>query len=120
AAIGGEILHRFAITLDLPHRRLVLRPNRYLGEAWVFDMSGLDLAWNDDRTAFVVRSVAAGTPGAEAGLRSGDVVTAVDGAPASAYGLNQVRRMLHEATTYDLDVRRDDVFHVRLRLRPLL
>jgi len=120
SAIGGEILHRFSVTLDLPHGRVLLRPNRYLGEAWVFDMSGLDLGWNADRSALVVRSIAPGTPGAEVGLRPGDLITAVDGTPASDYGLNRVRRMFHEPTTYALDVTRDGPFAVRLVLRPLL
>ncbi len=27
--IGGEILHRFTLTFDYPHKRIFLEPNRY-------------------------------------------------------------------------------------------
>jgi hypothetical protein len=41
--LGGELLRRFLLTIEVPHRRLFLMPSRHFGDAFLFDTSGLDL-----------------------------------------------------------------------------
>jgi hypothetical protein len=105
-SIGGEILHRFTVTFDYSRSTLWLEAGRHFGDAWMFDMSGLDLAWNATRTQIDVVHVFEQTPGQEAGLRAGDVIVAIDNQRIAAFDLDQVVKMLHLARTYTLDVRR--------------
>lgn len=43
-----------------------------------------------------MKSVLAGGPASQAGLKAGDVITAVDGKPAAGIGLANFRAMLHD------------------------
>jgi hypothetical protein len=119
--LGEELLHRFNITFDYAHRRLFLEPTRHLHDAFVFDMSGLSYALTPDLQNVVIATVAHGTPGEEAGLRAGDVITHIDSTTVAALGLDTVLRMFEEPHAYDLTIHRGTaVVHVTLRLRKLL
>lgn len=86
--IGGGLLSRFTLVLDLPHGRILLAPNASTREGPAEDRCGLLLvAEGDDFSLVRVRWVAGGSPAAAAGVRPGDVVTAVDGRAAAAVGL---------------------------------
>jgi C-terminal processing protease CtpA/Prc len=45
---------------------------------------------------FIVKSVMAGGPAEEAGLKAGDVITQVNGKPAAKIGLAEFRKMLRD------------------------
>lgn len=93
--IGGAVLARFRVTLDLTHNRLWLEKNRRYEEAFLHDASGLSLvAQGPDLSTFLIRRVSPASPGAQAGLTAGDVLLAVDGKPAKDVGLRGVRRLL--------------------------
>jgi S1-C subfamily serine protease len=78
------------------------------------------------RTADTVRvmTVLPGSAGAKAGLREGDVVTALDGRPLAAMGPGDVAAVLDEGaegSLHVLDVVRDGkTKRVKLRLKELL
>ncbi|HTD53013.1 MAG TPA: aspartyl protease family protein [Thermoanaerobaculia bacterium] len=107
--IGGSVLARFRVTLDLPHRRLWLQKNRRYEEPFLHDASGLSLvALGPDLATFLIRRVSPASPGAQAGLIAGDVLLAVDGKPARDVGLRGVRRLLQlEGHKYVLTVIRE-------------
>lgn len=75
-------------------------------------MSGLVLAARDagGGRRIVVEEVASGTPGAEAGVRAGDVIVAVDGEPADGLDLGRIEGLLEgpSGATRTLRVRRGD------------
>jgi len=77
--IGGEVLRRFTVTLDAPGGKLYLVPNARLRDPLAFNRAGV-FARADAAGDTVVLVVPNG-PGAEAGVRAGDVLVAVDGAP---------------------------------------
>ena len=86
-------------------------------------MSGLELAGDgDDFKQYVVNEVLAHSPAAEAGVREEDVLTAIDGRPASEFTLEQARALLRrEGEERVLSVRRgDQVLTFRLKLRRLI
>ena len=121
--IGGEVLRRFSVILDYPHRRILLHPNESFGEPYEFDMSGMYLtAGGGDFHAINVLSVTAGSPAVEAGVREGDVIETINDKPAATFGLEQIRQLLRrEGTEVSLTVKRDEQAHLlRLKLRRLI
>ena len=96
--IGGAILSRFRVTLDYSRGRVILASNARYAEPFGYDASGLTLrAQGPDLSAFEIRRISPGSPGAAAGLVVGDVLLAVDGKPAKEIGLRGIQKMLQEA-----------------------
>lgn len=120
--IGGEILRRFTVTFDYSRRQMFLEPNASYGEPFEYDMLGALLMLDEGGTSFLVRRVVDGSPAREAGIREGDLVVGVDGAPSSGMTLEQARRMLRTpGRTLELALRRGgEESRVRVTLRRLL
>ena len=108
--IGGEILRRFKVIFDYPRRRLILEPNAHYAEPVEYDMSGIRLrAGGGNFRTFKVYQVLENSPAAHAGLREGDVLAAIDGAPASRFSLDEIYQMLkQQGREYKLSVRRNN------------
>ena len=90
--VGNDLLANFTLEFDYAH-----------GEVWfeaaprhvprVFDRAGLSF-FKEKPDAFKISAVAAGTPAAEAGLRTDDVIAAIDGKPASQVSGWDLRRSM--------------------------
>jgi hypothetical protein len=94
-SIGTGVLKRFRTIYDYSRKHLYLMPGPNYAAADPADRSGLWLSLDD--MGFKVMSVVAVSPAAEAGLRAGDLITAVDGAPASKLFLIELRERLKTA-----------------------
>jgi hypothetical protein len=121
--IGGRLLRRFRVIFDYSRRRMILEPNVRFPEAEEFYMSGAALM--SEGPAFTIIKVVRtrpNSPAAEAGLLPQDIITAVDGRPASTLTLSGLRKMFREdGRAYLLSVMRNEqVFQIRLRLRKLI
>ncbi len=120
--IGTRILERFKVTLDYERRQMWLEPGARYPRRDVLARSGMQLA----RTADTVRVMAVlpGSAGAAAGLREGDIVTALDGRPAATLEPADVTAVLDEGAeggTHTLDVLRDGKRkRVKIKLREML
>ncbi len=91
AMIGGEILQRFTVTFDYPHHRILLEPNSRFADAFQVNQSGFSLvAKGPGFRRFESDEVEPGSPADIAGLRKGDVLTMIDGHPASEFDLDQI------------------------------
>ena len=91
--VGSGLLKRFVVTFDYAHQRMYLaRRVPPPVDAGTFDQSGLWINLAAD--GFAVVDVASGSPGEEAGLAVGDVITALDAQPASALALSDARMLL--------------------------
>lgn len=121
--VGIGSLRRFVVTFDFPGKRLFLKPYpRPPRDLDTYDRSGMriDFAPQGFRVVFV----ADGTPAADAGLRPGDFIVAVDDHAATTISLPDMRdelRRLPAGTVITIDVKAGHkVRRVRLKLRELL
>jgi PDZ domain/Aspartyl protease len=91
--IGTGFLKQFVVTFDYGHQLMYLRriqpPPPDVGD---FDRSGLWI--NAAYGGYVVTYVASGSPAAEAGLQTSDVILELDGRPARAEDLSNARELL--------------------------
>lgn len=121
--IGGEFLRRFKVVIDYSRKRIILEPNARFAEPFEASFTGASLAAGGaDFKTFKVKSVLDGSPAAEAGLRAGDVITAVDGKPAARFTAEQLRRMFRqESRKYILNIKRGEtVLQATLKTRRLI
>jgi hypothetical protein len=87
--VGAGVLKRFNVTFDYQHQQIIFEPNANFNKPDVFDRSGMWL--NLAGASFEVMDVVAGGPAAQAGLKVGDKILAVDGQPASQISLPALR-----------------------------
>lgn len=87
--VGGGVLRRFDVTFDYGGKRMFLAPNEGFSKPDAYDRAGLWL--NRDGDGFKVMDVTAGGPAAEAGLKAGDAVLAIDGRSTKDLLLPEVR-----------------------------
>ena len=93
--VGGGVLKRFVVTLDYDHYTMYLKPaSGPVADLDTFDRSGMWI--NDDAAGFKIINVTKGGPAEKAGLKSGDIIVAVDGKPAHALALYDFRQRLRE------------------------
>ena len=91
--MGAEVLRRFTVILDYPHRRAILKPNARFGDPFDADMSGIVLAKNASGVVRVL-AVRPDTPAAQLGIRAGDEIASIDGRAATALPLDTLSRWL--------------------------
>lgn len=91
-SIGTGILKRFHVVFDYRSKRMLLTPNAAYDAIDPADRSGIWLAMTEG--GFKVMSVVDGSPAAVAGVRVGDIVTAVDGVQAADVSLVALRERL--------------------------
>ena len=87
--IGMEILNRFLITIDYTNNRMFLLPNKSFNDVFEFNMSGIAVKPTAEGK-LGVRHVFDGSPGSQAGIRSGDIIIAVNGKKLNFSGFNQM------------------------------
>jgi PDZ domain/Aspartyl protease len=109
--IGSGFLKRFVVTFDYAHQKMYLKPAKPAPvDAGCFDRSGMWI--NAGPEGFVVTEVSAGGPAARAGIRVGDVITGLNGAPVRAAALSDARSLLRSkpaGTKVELSLKREGV-----------
>jgi aspartyl protease/PDZ domain-containing protein len=91
--VGTRLLKRFVVTFDYGHQVMYLKAlPAPVADIGTFDRSGVWI--NASPKGFKIVDVTAGSAAAEAGLKAGDEITAVDGAPASGLVLSDLRAKL--------------------------
>ncbi len=120
--IGNTLLRQFVLYLDYKHEKVIVEKGKDFGRVFPWDGSGLQTAATDDGRIEVV-SVAPKTPGEKAGVKSGDIITAVNGLDAKYLGgILAIKAMMREkpGTVYALSIlRQEKPLRTKLVLRNL-
>lgn len=91
--IGQDVLSRFNVHIDYRQRRMYLAPRTKPHEVH-FAAAGLSVTKHEARPdRFVVNWVLDGGPAAQAGLKQGDAITAVNDAPVTTLGSRDFREL---------------------------
>ena len=109
--LGNAILSRFKVIFDYSHKRLILEPNSRLHEPFASPRAfgTLIIAQGPDLRTFVVARVTSNSPAERAGLRRGDIITAIGETPSAALTLEQVQAFLNrEGARYLFTVKREN------------
>lgn len=88
--VGAGVLKRFNIVFDYAGKRIIFEPNANNTLPDVYDRSGMWI--NRAGAALKVVDVTGGGPAEAAGLRAGDSIVAVDGAPVDDATLVALRK----------------------------
>jgi hypothetical protein len=121
--IGGGLLKRLLVTLDYPHGKLYLQPNRHFAEPDLFDRSGLWVMRASNGSAFEIADVIPDSPASKAGLKVGERILKVDQTDASNFTVATLRERLERepGTKIGLEVQNEDgLREVMLVLEDLL
>lgn len=105
--IGGDLLRKFTVILDYPHKRVILEKTRNSDSPFLYDAAGVFLMSDGAKYDRIrILRVVPGSPAAAAGLQKGDTIEMVDG--KAAVVLDDVRALfLRPGVTYRLRVSRD-------------
>ncbi len=90
--LGNRVLSRVNHIFDYANRTQAVQPNHSIEQPMRADPSGLRK--QPQARGAVVKNVAAGTAGAAAGLRVGDIITLMDQRPVTAQSVNELHRAL--------------------------
>lgn len=119
-AIGGDILSRFKVTLDYRRGALYLDPGEEHGRPFLAAAAGAGIvAEGEQLRQYRVWYVDVESAAAMAGLRADDVISSVNGTPASDFILPEIRGFLagERGETVRLGILRDgNALAVELRL----
>ncbi len=103
--IGLDVLSRYVVTFDFPHRAIYLKKGRQFDRPNRYDCSGLSMRRVKGET--VVVSVTQGSAAAKAGIRLGDVLLQIDKNPIDGMTLFTLRdRLCEEGKKICFTVRR--------------
>jgi hypothetical protein len=118
--IGGQILARCKITFDYAHHRVGFERAEGFDRPFETDMSGLALVRDDG--GLTVRVVNPATPAFEAGMKPGDVITRLDGKPATELDAGKLRSLMQEeGRNLEIEFKRGSTTQTAtLRLRRLI
>jgi C-terminal processing protease CtpA/Prc len=103
--------------LDYGRNRIILEPMANLREPFGVASAGMAVRTEGDHFTFRVKEVLDKGPASDAGVQAGDLITAVNGTPASQLTLTKLIEMFEKPLTYELVLKRGDQ-ELKVRLTP--
>ncbi len=107
--VGNDFWERFDMIIDLPGKRLFLRPNTKFNDPFESPVRGFSYT-DRSRTLgyWIVNSLAENSNAEKAGLRNGDHITAVNGRDVKGISLEERRIFFDGMTEITLTIQRDN------------
>jgi hypothetical protein len=121
--IGSAVMRRFRLIFDYSRQRMILEPNKDFHDPFEFDMSGLALTTDSPAfTSMKVLRVIDASPAAEAGVKSGDEILAINNRPAAEFKIMNVRELLkQEGRSVQLRIKRnEEILSLAFKTRRLI
>lgn len=121
--LGNEVLRRFKVTFDYSRRRMMLEPNAGLADPFDENMSGIQIETSGAGCKTVtVESVTPNSPAAEAGVKEGDLIKAIDGQAIENFTSTQIEELFRrEGEEHSVSLERgQQQLEVRFKLRRLI
>jgi hypothetical protein len=109
--LGAKVLKRFHVVFDYTNARIILEPNSDFSDPFTFNTTGVvPLPWAHHAESLEVADVINGSPAKLAGIEIGDRITAIDGQPVAAIGVDAIRNALEQepGTSVTFTIRRGD------------
>lgn len=106
--IGEQVLSKFRLFLDYPHKRIIFEPNRHFTDEIAPAISGV--VWEARGAKYDTLRVVElleHSPGTEAGLKPGDTLAKVGGRDAGEISLSELLVMLEKPAALALELVRD-------------
>lgn len=95
--IGAEMLRRFGVVFDYSRQQIFLAPDSEFNSEDFEDMSGLAItAGGPNLKRFEITDVRQFTPGADAGLRKGDIIEGINADAAADLSLAEIRNLFRQ------------------------
>jgi hypothetical protein len=119
--IGNEILGRFKIVLDYSRRRAIFEPNAHLADPIDSGMSGIEFDLDDCGLSKIAK-VEENSAAAEAGIKAGDEIIAINGKPHAQFSSMQIEKLLAQhGAEHSLTLNRGGkTLIVKIKLRRLM
>lgn len=93
--LGSDILKRFTVIFDYPHKRLMLLPNSKYKEPFHFNMSGFEVSTPLPGVNFYeVSYVVPNSPATAVGVQIGDEMVSINGKSCFELSLNEVLEIM--------------------------
>jgi predicted metalloprotease with PDZ domain len=99
--IGPDVLSQFDVTFDYSRTRIIFEKNKSYGRRDSYDRAGIWMGQDKDGKHFTVVDVIAGGPGADAGVKPGDQILAIDGKSTANLILPDVRETIRRQAVGD-------------------
>jgi hypothetical protein len=122
--LGNLILGQHKITIDYIHKKLYLRPYSSKIKPFRFNRTGIVVIKGGEfKTQYIVHHVIAGSPGAEMGIRVGDVLTKIRGWSVNYFSLEDIEKSFTKRNRKYINLsltRNGEKIKLKLPLRDLL
>ena len=109
--LGVKVLKRFHVVFDYANARVILEPNSDFSDPFTYNTTGLvPMPWAHHAESLEVADVIDASPAKMAGIEIGDRITAIDGQPVAAIGVDAIQKVLEQApgTSVTFTIRRGD------------
>lgn len=122
--IGSRLLSRFNLIIDVPNKKFYFKPNATFNREFIYNIAGIEIVQPVVFLPhFEVINVWEGSPAAMAGIKTGDLITELNGEKLISYSVQEVRAFFEKPTKKPLNIvlqRNGENMNFKIDMRPRL